>query len=158
MRRFDEFADRDTGFWAVVKYVSERSGYSKGGFVSTHSAQDIEKALAEADFFIDRRQITDVKRYLDLRADLLNNQVKSSLMDAAAAKTEYEKLSAIHSGGNYRSKLPYNKQKGEMKQIAYFTAIINILAEKTIKKSGRELGGLGFNDDPRGLVYIHAQG
>ena len=41
-----------------------------------------------------------------------------------------------------------------MKQIAYFTAIINILAEKTIKETIPGIAELGFDDDPRGLVYI----
>lgn len=41
-----------------------------------------------------------------------------------------------------------------MKQIAYFTAIINILAEKTIRDTLPCMHTLGFDDDPRGLVYI----
>lgn len=42
-----------------------------------------------------------------------------------------------------------------MKRINYFSAIINILAEDTIRKSSAYNGySLGFNDDPRGLVYI----
>jgi hypothetical protein len=47
-----------------------------------------------------------------------------------------------------------NKQKGSMKQIAYFTGMINILAEKTIRDSSVEYSGIGFDDDPHGIVYI----
>lgn len=154
MRRFDEFADRDTSFWAIVKYISESLGYSKGGQVITYSTKDIVAALTKNNLFVDQHQIIDVKKYLDLRADLLNSHVEPCLMDAATAKLEYEKLSQIYSNGKYLSKLPLNKQKGEMKQIAYFTAMINILAEKTIREFGKEINGIGFNDDPRGLVYI----
>lgn len=154
MRRFEEFADRDAGFWAVVKYISELLGYSKGGAVSTYATKEIESALSMNNLHIDHHQINKVKKYLDLRAALLNDYVKSCLMDAATAKLEYEKLFQIYSSENYLSKLPLNKQKGEMKQIAYFTAMINILAEKTIKEFGKEITGIGFNDDPRGLVYI----
>lgn len=154
MRRFDKYADKDTGFWAVVKYVSESLGYSKGGKVNTYSSKDIETALRKNRLFVDQDQIADVKDYLDLRAELLNGHVESCLMDAATAKIEYEKLSQIYSDEKFLSKLPLNKQKGEMRQIAYFTAMINIIAEKTIKEFGKETTGIGFNDDPRGLVYI----
>ena len=41
-----------------------------------------------------------------------------------------------------------------MKQIAYFTSIINILAEQTIREITNDNHSLGFDDDPRGLVYI----
>lgn len=47
-----------------------------------------------------------------------------------------------------------NKQKGEMRQVAFFTAIINIIAEDTIRRSSIYDGSLGFDDDPRGLVYV----
>jgi len=74
-------------------------------------------------------------------------------MDANTAKAEYERLLA-QIGAEYSSKQPLNKQKGAMRQIAYFTAMVNILAEKTIKESGKKIQGLDFNDDPRGLVYV----
>ena len=41
-----------------------------------------------------------------------------------------------------------------MKQVAFFTAIINILTEDTLRRSSVYDGSLGFNDDPRGLVYV----
>lgn len=76
MRCFAEFADRDTSFWAVVKYISESLGYSKGGQVSTYSIIEIEAALKKNRLFIDPMQVVDVKRYLGLRAELLNDHVK----------------------------------------------------------------------------------
>ncbi|MDO4805027.1 MAG: hypothetical protein Q4A32_09445 [Lachnospiraceae bacterium] len=54
----------------------------------------------------------------------------------------------------YLCKIPMNKQKGDMKQIAYYTAIINILAEKTIREITNNTSGPGFDDDPRNLVYF----
>ena len=64
---------------------------------------------------------------------------------------EWEQLHRLH---NYMCKLPLNKQKGEMRQIAFFTAIINIIAEKTIREITGNTDELGFDDDPRSLTYI----
>lgn len=50
--------------------------------------------------------------------------------------------------------LPLNKQKGIMKQTAYFTAIINILTELTIRECSGDPSSKGFDDDPHGLIYI----
>ena len=59
----------------------------------------------------------------------------------------------IYRNGHFQCKIPMNKQSGRMKQIAYFTAMINILAEKTIRET-TGLEQMGFDDDPRGLVYL----
>lgn len=158
MRRFSEFSHRDTGFWATVRYISEFLGYSKGGKeegrISCYTIAEIEHALGKNQLLIDPSQCADVKKYLDLRADTLNNTVKSSLMDASAAKVEFERLHPCHSEQGFSCKLPRVKQKGEMNQISYFTAIINILAERTIKEAVSVHAGPGFNDDPGGLVYV----
>jgi hypothetical protein len=153
MRRFDGLGVTDTDFWAIVQYVSETLGYSHGGRVNSFSLDDIKAALQKKRLFIDEPQLLKIKRYVDSRATLLNDRVEPALMDAAAAKNEYEKL-LTPAGAAYSCKRPLNKQKGEMRQIAYFTAIINMLAEKTIKGAGNGIQGLGFNDDPKGLVYV----
>ena len=75
-------------------------------------------------------------------------------MDAQAAGEEFRNWEMLHRIGNYYCKLPLNKQKGEMKQIAFFTAIINIIAEKTIREITGNSYSLGFDDDPRSLAYI----
>lgn len=154
MRSFKEFDEMDIGFWAVVKYVSELLGYSKGGEVNTYSISEIQTALSSNNLLIDINQVISVKHYLDLRSELLNSKVERMLMDATTAKAYYEQLLSIYIEGNFSCKIPINKQKGEMKQVAYFTAIINILAEKTIHESGSAISKIGFNDDPRSLVYV----
>lgn len=153
MRKFDGFPLLDIGFWAVVKYVSETLGYSKSGKVNTFTLNQIRSVLQRGNLLLDEPLLFEVKRYLDLRANLLNDYVEPALMDAYTAKEQLEALLA-QKEISYFSKQPLNKQKGGMRQINYFTAIINILAEKTIRESGKNTSGLGFNDDPRGLVYI----
>ena len=95
-----------------------------------------------------------LKAYFDKRADILNNTVKNQLMDADIAKAEFEQLQRLHAYENYLCKLPMNKQKGTMARVNYYTAIINILAEKVIRESSKYDGTLGFNDDPRGLAFV----
>ena len=75
-------------------------------------------------------------------------------MDATTASKEYQRWGERHKTGNYLCKIPYNKQKGEMRQIAFFTAIINIIAEKTIREALGNTEELGFDDDPRSLAYV----
>lgn len=156
MRAFTEFADMPSEFWAFVKFVSEMLGYTvrREGIVRTYSEHEIVELCKEKNTFVSNRLIRQAIRYFDMRADLLNNFAKEMLMDAETACAECEPLLRLHTKDNFRCKLPLNKQKGTMKQIAYFTAIINILAEKTIRECIPKLDELGFDDDPRGLVYV----
>lgn len=98
--------------------------------------------------------LSDVVTYTQMRANLLNDFAEPMLMDARSSSEEYKKWEQLHRIGNYYCKLPLNKQKGEKKQIAFFTAIINILAEKTIRELTSLTNSPGFDDDPRELTYI----
>lgn len=75
-------------------------------------------------------------------------------MDVEDAKSEYEKLLPIHQNNHFTSKLPMNKQSDSMKQVNYFTAMINILAEQAIRNKELVTGGEFFIDDPHKLVYF----
>jgi hypothetical protein len=76
------------------------------------------------------------------------------LMSFEEASQEFEYWEMLYHTENYYCKLPLNKQKGAMKQVAFFTAIINIIAEKTIREITGETQSLGFDDDPHGLAYV----
>ena len=156
MRAFPEFADMSSEFWAFIKFVSEMLGYTvrREGLVRTYSEEEIIDLCRETNTYVTSRVIRLAVQYFNMRADLLNNFAEEMLMDAETAAAECELLLQLHAENNFLCKLPLNKQKGSMKQIAYFTAIINILAEKTIRECIPELNDLGFDDDPRGLVYI----
>lgn len=156
MRAFPEFADMSSEFWAFVKFVSEMLGYTvrREGIVRTYSENEIIALCREKNTYASNKLIRQAVRYFDMRADLLNNFVEKMLMDAETAAAECEPLLQLHEKNGFRCKLPLNKQKGTMKQIAYFTAIINILAEMTIKECILDIDELGFDDDPSGLIYI----
>lgn len=156
MQAFSEFRHMPSSFWAMVKYISETLGYTiRGqGVVRTYSTDEIDCLAFQNKITVDYDTILTAKSYFDKRADLLNEFVRYNLMTADTAKEAFLHLYPLHQNNHFQCKLPMNKQKGAMKQVAFFTSIINILAEDTIRHSSIYNGSLGFNDDPRGLVYI----
>lgn len=155
MRAFDAFINESPNFWATVKFVSEQLGYSHDGIISKYSQREIDKLWDDNRLSSYANRLSHLKQYLDMRADLLNGFVKSNLMSGDEAKIEFEKLYPMYKSENFHCDLPMNKQKGDMRNIAYFTAIINILSEKTIRDCTGDYRHLGFDDDPRGLVYFY---
>lgn len=155
MQAFPEFRDMPMAFWAMIKYISETLGYTvRGqGIVRTYTIDEVDSLLSKNGIVMDYDAIEMAKLYVDMRANLLNNEVQHNLMNSHEAREAFEELLPIHRDNGFKCKLPMNKQKGEMRQVAFFTAIINIIAEDTIRHSSIYDGSLGFDDDPRGLVY-----
>ena len=156
MQAFDKFRGMDASFWAFVKYVSENLGYTERGegLVKKYPINTIKALCQERGINASENVIIRAAQYSKMRADLLNRFVEKMLMDAEMASEEFRNWERIHRIDHYFCKLPLNKQKGEMKQVAFFTAIINIIAEKTIREITGNSYSLGFDDDPRGLVYV----
>lgn len=156
MQAFSEFKHMPASFWAMIKYVSETLGYTirKKGAVRTYSIDEIDSLLSRNGIVTDYKTIEMAKQYFDMRADLLNNVVQQNLMNAAEAKEAFERLYPLYRGNDFKCKLPMNKQKGDKKQVAFFTAIINIITEDTLRHFAVYDDSLGFNDDPRGLAYV----
>lgn len=156
MIAFEEFRDAPQELWAFVKFVSETLGYTERGkgIVNSYSEEEIEDVCAEYDINASRTLIRDAALYSEMRADLLNNYISEQLMDLETAREEFSDLEHVHRLNSYLCKLPLNKQKGEMKQIAFFTALINIIAERTIRNITHNRNELGFDDDPRSLTYF----
>ena len=156
MKAFEEFREKDPSFWAFIKFVSESLGYTvRGkGVVKTYSADDIRKLCKKTKTNADAELISAAVAYSEKRASFLNEFVEKKLMDSKAANNEYAKCEKVHRLYNYYCKTPMNKQKGEKKQVAFFTSIINILAERTIREITENTENLGFDDDPRGLSFV----
>lgn len=156
MEAFNEFKGMDASFWAFVKYVSENLGYTERGkgLVKKYPVSTIKTLCEKRGINASKDIIINAAQYSKMRADLLNLFAERNLMDAMTASEEYRNWEMLHRVGNYYCKLPLNKQKGAMKQVAFFTAIINIIAEKTIREVTGNSSSLGFDDDPRSLAYI----
>jgi len=82
--------------------------------------------------------------YFNHRANLLNDTVQGQLMDRAAAQAEFKRLKA-----RLRPKcpLPLNKQKGNKKNYAFMTGIVNMLFEANV-------GDAPCDFDPRSLTTM----
>lgn len=156
MKSFKEFKGVTSEFWAFVRFVSETLGYSERGMnvVKEYSFEEIAEVCDKYNVNASQKLIENAVFYSKLRAGLLNNFVESMLMDAQQANSEFLNWEQLHRINSYMCKLPFNKQKGPMRQIAFFTSIINIIAEKTIREVTGITSELGFDDDPRSLTYI----
>ena len=156
MKAFDAFKSMDASFWAFIKYISENLGYTDRGegLIKEYSISSIKALCVKRGINASEDTVANAAQYSIMRADLLNNFAESMLMDAEKASKEFQNWEMIHRVGSYYCKLPLNKQKGAMKQVAFFTAIINIIAEKTIREITGSSHSLGFDDDPHGLAYI----
>ena len=156
MKAFKEFEGEDPAFWAFIKYISQALGYSKRGenVVKTYTPEQILQECNKTGTTVDEKTLEKAVAYIEMRADLLNNYVKKQLMDVDSANEEFLKWKQLHRAHNYSCKLPMNKQKGEMHNVAFFTAIINILAEKTIREQLKVNTGPGFDDDPGKSAFV----
>lgn len=158
MRANPNFQGLDKSFWAHVRSLSQTLGYTARGtgtikvptfaellsgmkkleLLSTHLVQG-DKPIEFAKKLLD---------YYAFRADVLNNTVQHQLMDAATAKAMYERLLGLR---NYKIAATMNKQKGEKKQVAYLTAMVNMLVEANAE-------GIDYDHDPRELTTVTKDG
>jgi len=156
MQPFSEFFGEDPTFWANVRFISERLGYSHRrtkrlrhytfeAIVDCYGRNGLDPALifnrttGEATGFGNR-----LLTYLNKRNQEIETVVIPNLMDRDQARREFEQLrERLHP----RCKLPMNKQKGEKRHFLYLTGIVNMLTEEI-------LGSGSFDDDPHGLTIF----
>ncbi len=155
----ETFRNQSKAFWAHIRSLSEKLGYTvRGkGIIRVHTLDDVIKGMTDlglsTDHLIDSDKApTELAEtliaYFEYRADVLNNFVEQQLMDAPAAKMLYE---------SQKSKLqttviePMNKQKGDKKAVAYFTALVNMLIYENAN-------GFDVNFDPRVLTTVTQNG
>lgn len=145
MKAFKEFKREDSSFWFFIRFVSEKLGYSKNGVVLTYTAEQIETLCIKENIEVSPDRLNKTVQYCNMRADLLNNVIERNLMDVEEVSRIFQDM---YDTGNYKCKLIINKQKGDLKKVNYFTAIITMIAESIL--GGEE----GFDPDPRGLIYL----
>ena len=142
-------------FWAFVRLIGQECGYTERGRgeILVPSREQVESRLEKIDIApesLTRELLRGVSiwdklaEYLEYRADILHRHVEPNLMDAQAAKKEYESLKKKLKP---KCPLPMNKQRGRKKAPAYFTCMINMLIEAAAK--GKEC-----DYDPRALTTV----
>jgi hypothetical protein len=158
MKANREFANLPKSFWGSVRSVSQKVGYSIRGQNLVKVPTIIEIGQAFKDLHLDPSAIVkdgeetqlakQLTAYFEYRADILNTYVEPRLMNVERAKNEYQKL---YNTLKPTCPIPMNKQKGHKRNIAYLSAIINILVEKHSQKWPCDY-------DPRQLTTITKDG
>lgn len=158
VRGNDTFKGLDKGFWAHVRSLSQTLGYTARG-TGTIKVPTFAEVLAGmkklgllSEHLVQKGKPTEfadaLMAYFAYRADVLNNTVQHQLMDKVAAQAMYERLLSVQ---KYKLAATMNKQKGEKKQVAYLTAMVNMLIEANAQ-------GIEYDHDPRQLTTVTRDG
>jgi hypothetical protein len=153
------FLAQPKSFWACVRTISQKVGYTLRGTgqIKVPTLNDMVAAFRDLGLNVHGLRHKDgtptdlavkLTDYFKYRAKVLNEHVEPRLMDAGRAKQEFDRLRA-----ELKPKRAFamNKQKGEKKSEAYLTSIVNMLIEAHSE-------GLPCDYDPRELTTITHDG
>ncbi len=157
------FVNQPKHFWANVRTISQQVGYTsttkdgstgeKTTRIKVPTFSEVRAALkkiglSSAHIADENEHPTEFGKnlyaYFEHRADVLDAVAKENLMDVECAKQVFDQL---HARFSPKCPIPQNKQKGDKKAPAYFTAIVNMLIEAHAE-------GLPCNYDPRKLTTV----
>jgi hypothetical protein len=152
MKADKKFLAQPLEFWANVKLISQKNGYTdrKTGKIKVHDIASIVKVFKTLKLdhtsIEHQGQPTSLGQllvdYFQHRCEALTAIAQPNLMTGDQAKLLYEDL---HKKLNPKCPIPLNKQKNEKAVPAYFTGIVNMLIEEGI-------GKLPCDYDPRELT------
>jgi hypothetical protein len=152
MQAESKFLKQSLEFWANVKLISQKIGYTerKTSKIKVPTIDEIQ--IAFKDLGLDSSKIVSNNKvtafgillieYFHHRADFLTNHVEPNLQDKKEAKILYTRLKKQLKP---TCPQPMNKQKGAKQAPAYFTCIINMLIEANST-------GYDCNYDPKELT------
>lgn len=163
MQPNSKFIHLDLEFWANVKLLNQRLGYttrtSPKNPISTFVIPTPPQVVRVFDDeglnyskLIKNNKFTDLglllKEYMEYRAESLFNKVEPNLMTKDTARTLFaQKKQELCP----RCPIPMNKQKGEKKDYSFLTGLVNMLIEATI-------GNMKCDYDPRELTSFTIEG
>ena len=140
MKPDPRFAAQSKEFWANVRTISQELGYTQRGTgtIKVHTLGEVETRyaslglttihIANAAGTLTTFGLT-LFDYFTYRADVLNHFVRSQLMNKAQAEKEFL---ALKRRLKPMCPLPMNKQKGEKKNHAFLTGMVNMLIESAL--------------------------
>lgn len=155
MKADSRFLRQPRPFWANVRTISQVVGYTdkatqqikvptlsqittafeRIGLDSIHLLRKTGRPTKQGQLLL---------KYFEFRASVLNDFARPRLMNLERARSTYERLRQEFMSTRL---FPMNKQKGEKKAPAYFTAIVNMLIDAHAQ-------GLDWDSDPRILTTI----
>lgn len=163
MKANNRFENLDLEFWANIKLLNQRLGYTirktkknpEGGFV-VPSIEDIIRVFSKEGLstkrLIKKDKLTNfgqlVVDYMKFRGDILTNQVEPSLMNKDQAKKLFYEMKKANKP---KCPLPMNKQKNEKRDHSFLTGLVNMIVEKN-------KGDLNCDYDPKELTAITKDG
>ena len=156
MRPIDRFLGKPKSFWASVRSLSQKIGYSKRDTIIVPTVKEMAGAFSDLGLDPSRLLLeehptdfaNELYDYFAARAHVLMNKVEPKLMNAEQAKALFEQL---RNEFNPKCPIPMNKQKGDKRAEAFLTAIVNMMVEQYAC-------GLPCNYDPRELTTITLDG
>ncbi len=159
MKANSKFLSKPKSFWAAIRTVGQKCGYTQRGTKQIKIPTILELEKAYSSLSLDAAKLRDaagqistyaqeILEYCGYRAEVLNSFVEPRLMDADQAKAVYQQLKNRH---NPKSPIPLNKQGGKKKVPNYFTGIVNILIESAID-------GQDCDFEPRQLTTVTKEG
>lgn len=156
MKPEQRFQRQPKSFWATVRSLSEKIGYSRKGVIIIPTPEEMAQAFDDLDLnpdnIIKGKKPTGLclllRDYFSYRSNILMTHVQPRLMDSERAKSVFEELKETLKP---KCPLPMNKQKGEKKAEAYLTCIINMIVEAYSK-------GYPCDYDPRQLTTVTRDG
>ncbi len=143
MKADPRFRGRDEAFWAYVRALSEKVGYTDGSDengkkVLAPTSQEIHSALVNLG--LDTSEVEGpngptalgaaLVEYFAYRANALNG-VRSQFMCADAARGFFAE---VRKTVGFEIHFPMNKQKGEKKKPAYLTGSVIALLEEELER------------------------
>ena len=139
-----EFENLDLEFWANIKLLNQRLGYTlrvskenpQGGFI-VPTIEQIKEVFASEKLSNTKLIVDDklspfgekVIRYMVYRGDLLSSKVQGYLMNKDQAKNLFYKMLEELKP---TCPLPMNKQTGDKKDYAFLTGMVNMLIEQNL--------------------------
>lgn len=156
MKPIPRFLNKPESFWASVRSLSQKVGYSKRGTIVIPTVVQMSKAFENLG--LDPKSLilegkptplaVDLLDYFTERARVLVAEVEPKLLSTEQAKALFEKTRTEF---DHKCPIPMNKQKGEKRTEAFLTALVNMMVERHVE-------GLPCDYDPRELTTITQDG
>jgi hypothetical protein len=158
MKANAKYSSLPKSFWAAVRSISQKVGYTQRGEgqVKIPTIEEMDSAFISLNLdpttIIKNNTPTQLAKtlegYYSYRANVLNDFVEQRLMDVKRAKKEFQ---ALRKKLKPSCPIPMNKQKGKKRSPAFFTGIINMLIEANV-------GKFDCDYDPRELTTVTRNG
>lgn len=155
MKADPRFLSQSKEFWANIRTISQEVGYTERGenSIKIPTLEAIRHEFNRLglksthigdtgnDLTVFGQRLFD---YFSYRSKVLNDSVQWNFMKKELAEIEFNRL---RSRLNPKCPLPMNKQKGEKKNYAFLTGMVNMLVEANIN-------GVPCDYDPRSLTTM----